>query len=160
LRFLWVAQILFLWAGTVFGGQVSVAAVGVATAAVRRPTWRVSEIDVGQTLPSGARYNVSYLNGVEVRYGMPDSVRPDWVVGNTSVEVKNYSIATNSESLVAIVSDQAIARAQHLPQGMSQRVVIDVRGQTVTPQQEARIVQDIVQRSRGTLAASDIFFFR
>jgi hypothetical protein len=110
-------------------------------------------------LPAGARPQVSFKGGKEVPYGTTGSVRPDWCLGNTcSVEVKNYNIATNSSGLVNNVSEQAILRAQNLPQGMTQTVVIDVRGQAVTVQQELAIRQAIVQKSNGAVAPNNITF--
>jgi hypothetical protein len=46
--------------------------------------------------------------------------------------VKNYNIAKNQGGLISNVSKQAIQRAENLPQGMQQQVVIDVRGQMIT----------------------------
>ena len=104
---------------------------------------------------------MSFKNGQEVPYGTSGSVRPDWCIGNVcSVEVKNYNITTNSSGLVKSVSEQAIQRAQNLPQGMTQTVVIDVRGQVVTAQQELAIRQSIVQKSNGVISPSDITFKR
>jgi len=77
-----------------------------------------------------------------------------------SVEVKNYNIATNSTGLANNVAEQAILRAQNLPQGMTQTVVIDVRGQAVTAQQEFVIRRAIVQKSNGAISPSDITFKR
>jgi filamentous hemagglutinin len=84
---------------------------------------------------------VSYLNGREVPYGTPGSTRPDFVLrnGTAAYEVKNYDIANNSYGLIRDVSRQAVERAQHLPPGMRQEIIIDVRGQTVSPAQEVAI---------------------
>ena len=78
-------------------------------------------------------------------YGTPGSVRPDYVAtdGSVSFEVKNYNIQNNTNGLVNNVSQQAIQRAENLPVGMVQQVVIDVRGQVLTPQQEFVIRQGI-----------------
>lgn len=60
-------------------------------------------------------------------YGTPNSVRPDWCIGNTcSIEVKNYDIHDNRNGLINIISEQAIKREKHLPKGMVQRAVIDL----------------------------------
>ncbi|MDR7378434.1 filamentous hemagglutinin [Rhodoferax ferrireducens] len=131
------------------------------TTVVARPTPKQSEIDVGADLPIGARAQISYKNGREVNYGTAGSVRPDWCIGTVcSVEVKNYNINTNSSGLVSNVAEQSVQRAQNLPQGMTQTVVIDVRGQTVTAQQELTIRQAIVQKSNGAISPSDITFKR
>lgn len=42
-------------------------------------------------LPVGAREQVSFKDGKEVDYGTPDSVRPDWCIGNTcSIELVGW----------------------------------------------------------------------
>nr|WP_256679427.1 hemagglutinin repeat-containing protein [Pseudomonas sp. Fl4BN1] len=126
-----------------------------------RPTHKQSEIDVGSDLGSGARPQVSYKNGQEVPYGTSGSVRPDWCVGGVcSVEVKNYNIATNQSGLISNVSKQALQRAENLPKGMQQQVVIDVRGQMVTVEQERNIIKGIVQKSNGAIKPEAIEFKR
>ncbi|WP_277404393.1 pre-toxin TG domain-containing protein [Achromobacter xylosoxidans] len=124
-----------------------------------RPTPKQSEIDVGTELGSGARPQVSYKNGQEVPYGTAGSVRPDWCIGSVcSVEVKNYKIATNQQGLINNVSKQALQRAENLPQGMQQQVVIDIRGQVVTDAQKNAVIKGIVQKSKGVLTPTDIRF--
>ena len=129
--------------------------------AAARPAPRQSEIDVGTSLPQGAREQVSFRGGVEVPYGTARSVRPDWCVGSAcSVEVKNYNIATNKQGLIRNVSQQAVRRQQELPPGMTQQVVIDIRGQSVDLQQEIAIRRGIAQQSNGAIAPGDITFKR
>ncbi|MCK1069449.1 VENN motif pre-toxin domain-containing protein, partial [Pluralibacter gergoviae] len=126
-----------------------------------RPTPRQSEIDVGKDLGDGWRDQVSFKDGKEVPYGTKDSVRPDWCQGNTcSVEVKNYNVEKNQSGLINNVSKQAIDRQKNLPEGMRQEVVIDVRGQKITPAQEDAIIKGIVQKSNGAIKPTDIQFKR
>jgi len=90
--------------------------------------------------------------------------KPIWKIDRTSnsgimaIDVKNYSIATNMNSLARNVMIQAICRAEHLPSGTQQRFVIDVRGQGVTLQQRNAIRQHIKQRSGGIIMGSQIQF--
>ena len=92
-------------------------------------------------------------------YGTAGSVRPDWCIGSVcSVEVKNYKIATNQQGLINNVSKQALQRAENLPQGMQQQVVIDIRGQVVTDAQKNAVIKGIVQKSKGALTPTDIRF--
>ncbi|WP_207388761.1 DUF637 domain-containing protein, partial [Stutzerimonas kirkiae] len=124
-----------------------------------RPTPKQSEIDVGTELGAGARPQISYKNGQEVPYGTAGSVRPDWCIGSVcSVEVKNYKVATNQQGLINNVSKQALQRAENLPQGMQQQIVIDVRGQVVTDAQKNAVIKGIVQKSKGTVSPTDIRF--
>ncbi|QCX49532.1 hemagglutinin repeat-containing protein [Ralstonia pseudosolanacearum] len=129
--------------------------------ATKRPTPSQSEKDVGTGLGSDYRPQVSYKDGQEVPYATKGSVRPDWCnTTSCSVEVKNYNIANNSSGLIKNVADQAIQRQENLPAGMEQQVVIDVRGQTVTAQQEDTIVKGIVSRSNGIIKPDAIEFRR
>lgn len=127
-----------------------------------RPSWPQSEADAGNDLGPGHDRQQSYLDGEPVRYGTRGSVRPDWVAvdGSASHEVKNFDVARNSNGLINKVSRQAIQRARHLPPGMRQNVIIDVRGQNVTPAQERAIVRGILTKSNGALTRSSIRFKR
>ena len=92
-------------------------------------------------------------------YGTSGSVRPDFSIGKTvAVEVKNYNIANNSSGLIRNVSKQAIDRAVHLPKGMQQRVIIDIRGQTVTDKQMSAIRSGIVTKTNGVISAASVQF--
>ncbi|CBJ49649.1 hemagglutinin repeat-containing protein [Ralstonia solanacearum] len=127
----------------------------------KRPTPRQSENDAGAGLGPDYKPQVSYKDGEVVPYGSKGSVRPDWCNGTTcSIEVKNYNIATNSSGLIKNVADQAIQRQANLPAGMEQQIVIDVRGQTMTAQQEDAIVKGIVSRSQGAIRPDAIEFRR
>ena len=64
--------------------------------------------------------------------------------------MKNYNIEKNQSGLISNVSKQTIQRAENLPQGMQQQVVIDVRGQMITVDQERK-------RNRGQ---TTVLFFR
>jgi cytochrome c551/c552 len=128
---------------------------------ISRPTPRQSEVDVGANLPANARPQVSYKNSQEVPYSTKGSVRPDWCIGNVcSIEVKNFNVATNQAGLIDSISRQAIQRAANLPQGMTQQVVIDVRGQTITVVQQREIIRGIVQRSNGAINPESISFLK
>ena len=128
---------------------------------VIRPGHRQSEIDVGSDLGDGWKEQVSYKDGKEVPYGTKGSTRPDWCQSKAcSMEVKNYNITTNLNGLIKNVAKQAIERQKHLPEGMQQRVVIDIRGQTVSLEQERTIVKGIVQKSNGIIDPTAIEFKR
>ncbi|HEV2678011.1 MAG TPA: phage portal protein, partial [Aliidongia sp.] len=138
------------------------AALRSATAsAATRPNWRESESDVGRDLGSDARPQVSFKNGIEVRWGTPGSVRPDYVQADVATfEVKNYDIETNSAALIRNVADQAIQRAYQLPEQLIQNVIIDIRGQTVSESRQQDIIGRIVKRTNGALDADSIEFKR
>jgi len=53
---------------------------------------------------------------------------------------------------------QALKRAVHLPKGMEQLLVIDIRGQTVTFEQRAAIREAIAKNSKGAIKPESIQF--
>jgi hypothetical protein len=77
-----------------------------------------------------------------------------------SVDVKNYGLETarKESDLVENVVEQMTSRAPHLPKGSRQGVVIDVRGQAVTPNQMAALRARLVLEADGLVAADDIVF--
>jgi hypothetical protein len=139
-----------------------------------RPTWQESEAAVAQALGPQYSQQDSYLNGLEVGYGTPGSIRVDnsapigegtlGISGNSApvnaVEVKNYNVGNNTQSLINDASQSIIDQAAQLPPGSTQQLVIDTTGQLVTPAQEQAITQSIVQKSNGLIQASDIKFFQ
>ncbi len=104
-----------------------------------RPTWRQSEIDVGIEYPDYSP-QVSFLNGVEVPYGTPGSVRPDFYKPGYSIEVKNYNISTDKgrSSLISNVLTHFEKRETNLPASTRQAVIIDLRGQKIPYDELAR----------------------
>ena len=106
-----------------------------------------------------ARDQISFKDGVEVTRGTAGSVRPDFIQdGVASFEVKNYDIANNAAALIRRTADQAIQRAEHLPEQLIQRVIIDIRGQTVSGDQLLDIAQRIVTRAKGAIHEDSIEF--
>ncbi|WP_426575546.1 hemagglutinin repeat-containing protein (plasmid) [Xenorhabdus stockiae] len=118
-----------------------------------------SETDFGKTLSSNYTRQVSYKDGKEVPYGTKGSTRPDWCNKTTcSIEVKNYDLSKNQNGLINNVAKQAIERQKHLPEGMTQKIMVDIRGQKITPDQADKIISGIVQKSNGTIRYDDIGF--
>ncbi|MWN32935.1 MULTISPECIES: adhesin [unclassified Gilliamella] len=110
-------------------------------------------------MPPDFRGQVSYKDGVEVPHGTKGSVRPDFCNGTTcSIEVKNYDIGKYADNLINNISKQALERQKHLPNGMRQEVVIDVRGQHLTPAMEAKITKGIEKKSNGIIKKEQIIF--
>ena len=77
---------------------------------------------------------VSYIDGVEVPMNTPGATRPDVVrmVGDKleAIEVKNYDLSSsNSRStLYSELRRQVSSRVKTLPEGSTQRIVLDTRG--------------------------------
>lgn len=84
----------------------------------------------------GGSEQKSYLKGKEALRGVAGSARPDVVFkkGNreVAVEVKNYDLEKNFNSLRVTLRNQIAYRKLELPKGMSQMIVLDVRGRGYT----------------------------
>lgn len=128
-----------------------------------RPSWRDSEQSVGSSYrEQGYREQVSFKDGEEVPYGTKGSTRPELYKPSSSVEVKNYDVTTpqGRSNLVRNVVNQAVRRDANVPQGTTQSVVIDVRGQSVSPETLDAVASRIASRSGGVINMDDIVFLR
>ncbi len=63
-------------------------------------------------------------------------------------------------NLVSNVTRQATSRAGNLPQATTQSVVVDVRGQAVSPETLDALASRIASRSGGAIHADQITFIR
>lgn len=115
-----------------------------------RPTWRESE-EYALNMYSAFRPQVSFdQSRNEVPYGTKGSIRPDGYAKNSSLEVKNYSLETNSRinHLVNDVVKQYNQRIAMLPEGTQQIVWIDIRGQHVTSDVLSQLQQQIQSQTQ------------
>ena len=96
---------------------------------------------------SNARKQVTYLNGKEVPYATPSAVRPDVVVANEAIEVKCYDLtkAANLYELRKTLSTEIAQRVVNLPDGMTQRIVLNVEGRGYS----AEFVNHVVEWVHG-----------
>ncbi len=123
---------------------------------ITRPSWRQSEIDVGNEYP-GYRNQVSFKEGNEVSHGTKNSSRPDFYINGHSLEVKNYKVTTSSgrSNLIRNVSKQINKRLNDLPEQTKQSVIIDVRGQNGTRD----VLRDIKHKiNESTDSGAEIIF--
>ena len=90
----------------------------------------------------GGREQVTYLNGEEVPYGTPGGVRPDVVAGNEAIEVKCYDLshASNLYELRKTLTTEISQRVVNLPDGMTQRIVLNVEGRGYSEERVRRVV--------------------
>ena len=90
----------------------------------------------------GGREQVTYLNGEEVPYGTLGGVRPDVVVGNEAIEVKCYDLAhaSNLHELRKTLTTEISQRVLNLPDGMTQRIVLNVEGRGYTTEYVNKVV--------------------
>ena len=84
-------------------------------------------------------------------YGTKGSVRPEYYHYDikNSIEVKNYSIETSAgrNSLINNVSGQVKQRVIHLPEGIKQTIVIDIRGQNISSSSLRETRNRIIEKS-------------
>lgn len=95
---------------------------------------------------------VTYKNGKEVAYGTKGATRPDIVrkVGDhlEAVEVKNYDLNNDGNVRVLLhkLRQQVAERAANMPEGTTQRVVLDVRGRKYPKE----LVDNVIKYIQGT----------
>lgn len=113
-----------------------------------RPSWRQSELDVQSDFPDYDPQK-SFIDGGEVPYGTKGSSRPDFYTDGSSIEVKNYKITTSEgrSRLINNISNQVNKRITDLPDGTSQTIIIDARGQDVSNEILRNIRDSIIEKS-------------
>lgn len=122
-------------------------AENATTATNSIPNWRESELTALKQY--GGKEQVSFLNGVEVPKSTPGATRPDItrMVGNhlEAIEVKNYDLSTlsNRNVLYNELIREVTARAENLPAGSTQRVVLDVTGRGFSKELLDEIMKNI-----------------
>lgn len=104
----------------------------------------------------------SYIDNRSTTYGVKGSVRPDTSVlknGNVveTYEVKNYDL-NNYSSMTSLIGKQAIQRENNIPKTAVQKVVIDVRGQNITPEMREQVIEDITRKSNNIIERNNIIF--
>lgn len=123
------------------------------------PSFLKSEQDAAK------RYNASssqtsFLNGEVVANGREGSTRPDFMFNKNGAwfagEVKNYDLMTSGSTLKKTLVEQLKARKNNLPSGVSQLVVLDVRGRGYSQSFVSDYVdgvREILQREIGETVA-------
>lgn len=117
-------------------GAISGAVTGGITKAValNKPVPSPRDAELAALKKYGGSDQVSFLGGKEVAYGTPGATRPDIVVEHNGVleaiEVKRYDLANEvcrerlKDELLRQVKDRVI----NLPEGSTQRIVLNVEG--------------------------------
>ncbi|MBE6864906.1 MAG: hypothetical protein E7495_10180 [Ruminococcus flavefaciens] len=95
------------------------------------PTPRESEIRA--LAKYGGEEQIAFWNGEEVAYNFTGATRPDVVVRNPNgtleaIEVKNYDLKNDTYNLCRELKRQIGSRNTNLPEGSTQRIVLDVKG--------------------------------
>ncbi len=139
---------------------LGIASITKSALPAKRLKWQQSESYIEHNFGSKARKQVSYLSGNEVPTYTKYSVRPDAIVGFNSIEVKNYKLPNNSKQMIRSIVKQSQKRYTHLPNGMEQRIKIDITGQNVSKMEINKIKEKIVSKSSGIIKYENIDFFR
>lgn len=112
-------------------------------------TWKQSEEYVQDLL--GGEAQKAYMNGVEVAKVTSGSTRPDivrWINGKLeAVEVKNYDLqsAASIKELKSVLKQEITARTIHLPEGSTQRVILDIGGRGYSDELVSAIINDLTE---------------
>jgi len=128
-----------------------------------RPSWRQSETDVyDRHRQQGYAEQQSFKDGEPVPYGTRGSSRPELYKAGSSIEVKNYDVASSHgrSNLVRSIVNQVGTRGRNLPDGTAQQVVIDVRGQSASPETLDALADRIGRRTGGQVGPESITFLR
>lgn len=125
-------------------GAVTGAAKGIKTVRnITRGKITPRQAEQAALAQYGGREQVSFLNGREVSQYTIGATRPDIIVNNVAIEVKNYNL-TNPGSLYTLVnalSKQVSSRIKNLPAGMTQKIVLNVEGRGYTKWFVQKIVE-------------------
>ena len=124
--------------GCITGGLNEANAIRNASTAVDQlenvPQWRQAELRALQKY--GGNEQVSYLAGQEVEFGTAGATRPDvvrMVDGHLeAIEVKYYNLESSASmnTLFRELDREIPARIANMPEGTTQRLVLDVTGRT------------------------------
>lgn len=142
----------FKWgaiSGAIVGGTSEALTLYKAVKAI--PTPRDSELRALNQY--GGSEQVSFLNGKEVPMSTQYATRPDVVRYNNGVleaiEVKNYNLASKSSRscLYQELQRQVTDRVANLPQGSTQRIVLDVKGRGFSDD----LIQSVINNIRVKL---------
>ncbi len=130
--------------------KASKAAENVTIIYNRVPDWRESELKALEEY--GGREQVSYLDGIEVPKSTPGATRPDVLreVGDhlEAIEVKNYDLskAANRSELYSELEREVVARIENLPEGSTQRIVLDVTERNFSSELIEQVTETITER--------------
>jgi hypothetical protein len=119
-------------------------------------TYTVAQKISKETMEDKLFMVLAYIGSFIALYFITKSICGKYI---TSIEVKNYNIETNQNALINNVVKQAEERATNLPTGMTQKVKIDIRGQSVSETQQKAIKEAIAKKSNGIIKADNIKFF-
>lgn len=139
--------------GCITGGVSEANAIRNASTAAEQlndiPQWRQAELRALQKY--GGNEQASYLAGKEVEFGTAGATRPDvvrMVDGHLeAIEVKYYNLESSASmnTLFRELDREIPARIANMPEGTTQRLVLDVTGRTFSQETVASAQAQIVE---------------
>ena len=140
--------------GAITGGVGK--AIQLRSAANTIPSPRESELRAMKKYHADQE-QVTFLDGKEVPWGTPGGTRPDGIINHNgaleALEVKRYDLSNSSNvgNLCATLKKQVTDRVLNLPEGSTQRIVLDVKGRNF-PQ---AVIDSAIDRIRLALKNVD-----
>ncbi|PFD46280.1 type VII secretion protein [Bacillus cereus] len=117
-----------------------------------RPSWRQSELDVGKENPN-YREQVIFKDGEELEKKTKGSSIPDLYSEGAkhAIEVKNYDVSTSAKRtrLAYVIGKQVEARLKNLPEGTTQSIVVDIRGQEIGAKEILELKKKILDKTNN-----------
>jgi RHS repeat-associated protein len=136
------------------------------------PDWSQSELDAGAEYGLDGNQQSVFYRGNLVASGqrvkgstVPEYYQPGDPASGTpgqSYEVKSYDLSTSAgrSNLINTTVKQALNRDVNLPVGSEQNVIIDIRGQSLTPAEQAQIANALDARSGGVIQSQNVSFMQ
>ena len=140
----------FKW-GAIIGAAAGAVASGWKLATTIRSA---SESEKYVQTLLGGELQKSYMNGAEVSYATSGSTRPDvirWVDDHLeAIEVKNYLLDSKASlyELKDTLKQEITARTIHMPEGTTQRVVLDIGGHRFSDELVSSVIDDLYELLR------------
>lgn len=137
----------FAWGA--LGGAVAGGLAAKAKLETTVRSWRESEEYMLSLYGGDAQ--VAFLNGEQVSRTTNGSTRPD-IVRNVdgvleAIDVKNYDLSSKASvnELRHVLKHEITARSVHLPEGSTQRVVLDIGGRGYSGELVSAIINDLTE---------------
>lgn len=129
--------------GTVYAGASTFLSDFMETHNEKIPEFKESEVDAAKKFKS-IKEQVVFCGGVESPKAFSGCSIVDFVTKkNEAVEVKNYDLKNNMSSLLSTLKRQIGERVKNLPEGYTQKIVLDVRGRGYSKDFIKQCVTDI-----------------
>ncbi|EJP84135.1 T7SS effector LXG polymorphic toxin [Bacillus cereus] len=115
-----------------------------------RPSWRQSELDALKDNPN-YREQVIFKDGLELEKKNKGSSIPDLYSDTVkhAIEVKNYDVSTPAKRtrLAYVIGKQVEARLKNLPEGTTQSIIVDIRGQEISATEILELKKKILDKT-------------